>query len=126
MTETLPPPLKAFWESVLEQEHLGDFSLREAPEPVVVDLHNQPAPNLLRTYPLQMEMPTAIGFNRRLAEGGSDAPSLRLVDCSPAPPKPAWTARLARFKAATKLALCWKPHFWQRKRRVLNRLEGLT
>jgi hypothetical protein len=56
VTETLPQPLKAFWESVLKQEHLGDFSLRETPEPIIVDLRNQPPPTIIRTEPLQMEI----------------------------------------------------------------------
>jgi hypothetical protein len=65
-------------------------------------------------------------LNRQFAENGLTALSLRLVDNSPAPPKPAWTARLAMFTDATKFALCWKPHSRQRNRRVLKRLEAQT
>jgi hypothetical protein len=56
MTDILPQPLKDFWRRVLEQEHLGDFSLRETPEPIIVDLRNQPPPTIIRTAPLQMEI----------------------------------------------------------------------
>jgi len=56
MTDILPQPLKDFWRRVFEREHLGEFSLREVPEPVIVDLRNQPPPTIIQTHPLQVEI----------------------------------------------------------------------